>query len=99
MALFTDKKELPRQAEYVPMETATGLRKVGLAALGYKADGSLNTIGKIQEYNPYTYTWFKKFRAQAFAKKGSDYSKVIKEGSGDAWTQDLKFCRFCMASI
>jgi len=94
MALFTDKKELSRQAEYVPMETATGLRKVGLSALGYKADGSLNTIGKIQEYNPQPFHGLRNLGAQAFAKKGSDYSKVIKEGSGDAWTQDLNSVDF-----
>ena len=52
MALFTDKRELARQPEYVPMETATGLRKVGLGVLGYNPQGGLNTWGKIQEYNP-----------------------------------------------
>lgn len=94
MALFTDKRELARQAEYVPMETATGARKVGLAVLGYKDDGSLNTWGKINEYSPSPTHGLRNLGAQALSEKDKDYAKVIKGGSGDSWTQDLNSINF-----
>ena len=94
MALFTDKRELARQAERVPMEKATGFRKAGLAALGYKSDGTFNTWGKIMEYNPSPTHGLRNLGARAFAKDGSEYEEVIKGGTGDAWTQDLNSLDF-----
>lgn len=94
MALFTDKRELARQPEYVPMETATGLRKVGLGILGYNPQGGLNTWGKIQEYNPSPFHGLRNLGAQALSEKDKDYAKVIKGGAGDAWTQDLNSLDF-----
>lgn len=91
MALFTDKRELARQAERVPMDTAQGWRKVALAALGYKGTGEKNEFGKAMSYLPAVgFGTLTNLGARAVAKDGKDYNEVIKRGTGDELTTDVQ---------
>lgn len=92
MALFTDKQELTRQGHRIGFSQAKGFNKFGMAIMGYNADGTQNTFGKVAEgvsafvpgggqYG----NWERRAIASGLAK-GTDAEQVF-EGTKDEFVQ------------
>lgn len=82
MAIFNDVRDIERTSgRSKPFQKTTGLRKYGLAMLGYKDDGTRNTWGKI---NPMSYTGSVPQHLWASALAEGDSKKVIQENTSEA---------------
>jgi len=80
MALFTDTRELNRQARNREFNPVTGLKKTALAALGYKADGTKNWWGNTVMNNPIAH-----YASKHIAGKESDTGEVIDSSETESW--------------
>jgi hypothetical protein len=86
MALFTDTRELDRQAHTANLTPlASGWNKVGMNLMGYKSDGSLNLYGKTVMGGGNAVT------GAMAAKMGGDTrgADAIKESQGEAWKHTI----------
>lgn len=79
MAIFQDNRELQRQQRTRKFDEAKGLRKVGLAMLGYNAEGGKNLYGKMVG----DMSLLNRYAAHQLAK-GSDVKEVLEE-TDDEW--------------
>ena len=91
MALFTDTRELDRQAHTESLNRVQGTDKAGLAVLGYKDDGTRNLWGKINPLIGGGVT--NTIAANTFAK-GTDAQETLKKSSGAAWSNTLNKAAF-----
>ena len=90
MALFTDTRELDRQAHTESLNRVQGTDKAGLAVLGYKDDGTRNLWGKI---NPLIGGGVTNAIAANIAK-GTDTGATLKASQGAAWSNTLNKAAF-----
>tara|TARA_R110000751_G_scaffold26901_7_gene71553 strand:- start:2847 stop:4058 length:1212 start_codon:yes stop_codon:yes gene_type:complete len=97
MALFTDKRELSRQAEKVPFKGVEGkIRRLGTAIMGYDPDtGEKNMGGKVLGKLPLVgLDTLTNLGARAFANDSSDANEVIKKGTKDEVATDVNKLNF-----
>ena len=96
MALFTDTRELDRQATNRQFNQVTGWKKAALYALGYKSDGTKNWYGKsfghgnilLDHYAP---KWI--------AGKDSDTGQVIDSAESEEWGKQMATAKFASELI
>ena len=100
MALFTDKRELSRQAETVRFKGVEGrVRRLGTAIMGYDPDtGKKNNfglggkvLGKLPIIGLDSLT---NLGARAFANDSSDVNEVLKKGTKDEVATDVNKLNF-----
>lgn len=91
MAIFTDSRELSRQARNREFDRIKGWRKGAMAILGYKDDGSLNTWGKITGV---TGTRIPQRIIANQLAKGSDAKEVLKSTNDEFIANELARGKF-----
>jgi outer membrane lipoprotein SlyB len=83
MAIFSENEELDRQGVHKPMDKVRGMKKVALAALGYKDSGEKNMWGRINMALPNpVFTVGSHHLAKGIAGR-TDTGKVLKETSDE----------------
>lgn len=94
MAVFNRNEELTRQAQRIGMDKVKGGRKVAMAMLGYKDDGTKNLWGKINpgQLTP-GYNTLSNIAARGLSK-GTDTNAVLKEQTDEALGTDMAALNF-----